>query len=306
MKHLISIFIVCASLVCVGCSQEDNAPNNATDAFSQLSTKINKIGLKYTRTKENSELEPSIKPKKSIFWWIGRVFVTAVADVGGSVTINKDGATWNLKQGIDTSKEIWDKFEEEPKKNDSLKIKKSILVKDSTSITMDKTAIPPLNGNLLEDNAGYVHNVVLINLYNKYGEEFRTMSCDEVANLISIECDNVIKEAGLTTNTKICDTIDRKVVSHICDIVDNVNNVDEFIRIMKKEYPECSNEFDILGETMNKIMSKQMEKEDINSYNKEVNDAITNSNIPEESKTILKSTIGTACGSSQLWTKEQY
>ncbi len=305
MKHFNSILIAFASLFCIGCSQEDNAPNNSTDAFYQLSTTINKIGQKYNSADKQSETMPSIKPKKSVFWWIGRVFVTAIADVGGSVTIDKNGASWNPKQGIDTSKEIWDKFEEEPKKNDSLKITKSVYIKDSTSITMDKTAIPPLNGNLLEDNAGYVHNVVLINLYNKYGEEFRTMSGDEVAKLISLEYDCVIKEAGLTTKAKICETIDRKVVSHICDIVNNANNVDDFIRIMKKEYPECGKEFDILGETMNKIMSEQMLKDDINSYNTEVNDAITKSQIPEKSKVLLKSSIGTACGSSQLWTTNQ-
>lgn len=299
MKKIFILITFIATITCItSCSNDEVVVEYSKDAYEQLHTSIIQINTKYNHTiNEQTTQNPS---KRNGFWkWVGRVFSSLVADVGGSITVSNSGVSWNIKQGIDCSINVW-KMWDKKEKRDTTALKPKI-AKSPEAININKYAIPTLNGNLLENNAGYVHNSVIINLYNKYGEEFKNFTDMQIKKSINEEYINVIRNANLTTNVPINDTIDTKTVQHICEIAENCEDVNEFISALKKEYPLCKQDLDILKIAMEEIINGEIQNEDIDNYTIEIVDAINISQIPTNNKTILKTTIGVAGASSQLW-----
>lgn len=302
MSKLYLLLFTVALCVFVGCSQEENVSCSPSKSYEELSISISDIGVKYAKTANSLENYSSNLPKKKkVWWWLGRIFTTVIADVGGSFSSGSTGTTWNIKQGIDCSKMVWDEWADEPKKPDSLKPVKCVAAKDTMHITMNKEAIPPLQGRLLSDNAGYVHNKVLINLYEKYGDEMNFMSASESTQLISEEYEKVIKEANLTVDNNTADDVDLNAIYRIRDLAKKSEDTKHFIELLKEEYPDRKEELNILGLTIENIMNGQIQEDDLNSYNKDILNTIDESDIPDDSKKLLKTTVSVANGSSQLW-----
>lgn len=71
--------------------------------------------------------------------------------------------------------------------------------------------------------------------------------------------------------------------------------------MLKNEHPDCQRELDILKTSMEALFSNSLSEESVDTYTGDVIDAIDASEVPYDSKRLMKSAIGVASGSSQLW-----
>lgn len=318
MKNILFFCLtVIASVLLTGCSQEDtiSLSNEKVHSFEELSVSIDLLNQKYAKCALLSDsVESATEPKKAKAWfWFGRIISSVAADVAGSLSGSPSGVSVNIKQGIDSSISIWKMWEmkSEPEnepnndlKNDSSSVapKRPAQLK-SGNIVINTTSVPQINGRFIEDNAGYIHNKVIIDLYEELGDELKNISADDLAVYISREYETVIKDAGLVSKCQSEQVIDRSVVNQICELASNCDDVTEFIASLKKKYPMCAQELDILENAMQMIMSQELEEEQIDNYTRDVIKTVGYSNIPNNSKNIIKATVGVSAASSQLWVK---
>lgn len=96
--------------------------------------------------------------------------------------------------------------------------------------------------------------------------------------------------------------INKYVVDRICALVSQCSDVEEIIMVLKAEYPECAKELEVLEIVMNNIINENMEVENLDDYTNEVVNTINGSQIPTNSKDVIKATVSITSASSQLWT----
>ena len=315
MKNLFIIFIITITTTCMltSCNQEDcstlkpmEAPHD-NRAYEQLCASIIAINSKYkiqNSTFDNGELFYA-KNRKGFFHWLGRIFTTIAGNVAGSISIGPTGNNYNLKQGIDTSATIWKLWEDKKtEEKDTSKTRiNHIGAENKPTIKINTDAIPKINGQYIEDNAGYIHNAVIINLYKEYGDSLKELSASDIDNIINKEYHKVINEAGLIHSTNNhTNEINKYVVDRICALVSQCSDVEEFIMVLKAEYPECAKELEVLEIVMNNIINENMEVENLDDYTNEVVNTINGSQIPTNSKDVIKATVSITSASSQLWT----
>lgn len=186
--------------------------------------------------------------------------------------------------------------------------KKNEIVSNNPSggnkISINTDALPELNGNLIEDNAGYIHNAVIINLYEKFGDALNEFSDLELANAINSEYDEVVRNSNLISNATIENDIDIEAVNNFISLVGSCNDVDELINTMIREYPACRNELEVIGSVLKQLAEKDIDEDIIDDYVEEIIYAIKSSAIPNNSKDVLKSIISVAGASRQIWDLE--
>lgn len=245
------------------------------------------------------------KKRKGFFHWLGRIFTTIAGDVAGSISLGPTGNNYNLRQGIDTSITIWKLWEDKKtEEKDTSKTRiNHIGAENKPTIKINTDAIPKINGQYIEDNAGYIHNAVIINLYKEYGDSLKELSASDIDNIINKEYHKVINEAGLIHSTNNhTNEINKYVVDRICALVSQCSDVEEIIMVLKAEYPECAKELEVLEIVMNNIINENMEVENLDDYTNEVVNTINGSQIPTNSKDVIKATVSITSASSQLWT----
>lgn len=151
--------------------------------------------------------------------------------------------------------------------------------------------------------ATFIHNAVIINLYKEYGDSLKELSASDIDNIINKEYHKVINEAGLIHSTNNhTNEINKYVVDRICALVSQCSDVEEIIMVLKAEYPECAKELEVLEIVMNNIINENMEVENLDDYTNEVVNTINGSQIPTNSKDVIKATVSITSASSQLWT----
>lgn len=313
MKNfLLKTFLVFVAGVCfISCSTIEESEAHTKDsyapAYQDLANKVLLINNTYPSIKE--QCPQQIKQRGKFWTWFARIFCTVAADVAGTISISKANSkatmATNLKQGIDASVTVWKLFDGKKKPeegNGTLPGTTAKIASNLLSQNINTSAIPELNGYKLEDNTAYVHNKVIINLYEKFGEDLQNFTQDQIKQAIELEYSNVIKEAKLIVSGTYCEDIDTTVVEKICNLMITCEDVDDFISILKKEYPDCSQDFDILRITMEKMMSEDINDSNIDTYTNDIVKLVDSSSIPKNNINILKTTIGVSSGSCQLWT----
>lgn len=304
---------ICLSMFQMSCSSEDVMVETSKAPFAELQANVNRINAKYEKEVSNLYLQDNSRYKASKFWkWLGKWSTIVIGDAIGTASFGTSGLSINFKQGIDVSsliKKEWEKKNDptqpatpaEPENpNDTISNNPS----GGNKIIVNTDALPELNGNLIEDNAGYIHNAVIINLYEKFGDALNEFSDLELANAINSEYDEVVRNSNLISNATIENDIDIEAVNNFISLVGSCNDVDEFISRMSREYPACRNELEVIGSVLKQLAEKDIDEDIIDDYVEEIIYAIKSSAIPNNSKDVLKSIISVAGASRQIWDLE--
>lgn len=301
MKKQIAVFasVLCAMLCVSACSPEngkalDTSSDPIVDEVAYVNLKSSILGINdgYAIQSVNKNVGKQTIAKKGFWKWLAKVFTAIGADVAGSISVDSNGKTsWNLKQGVDCSVAVWKLWDTTKKA-------------DSNTLKINSEAVPNLNGNKIEDNAGFIHNKVIINMYEKYGDELISFTDAQMADVIDQEYNKVINDAQLVSVNSDNSVIDKDVVNHIYSIVSNCEDVDEFIDVITKEYPQCKSDFEVLKLAIDGLTTQSLPEDKVDAYTKDVITAVDDSKIAVDSKNLLKTTIGVSRGSSRLWVVE--
>ena len=275
MKKIV-IFMLFGLIAFCSCTK-----NNVVETPSENINELDALKL------ELLELNSTLPPSKDVItkapWW--KYLLVGVADaVGGFIPGG------SVSTAISASSLAWTILKEEKKSSESS-------TGSSTSTPAGNPSLNPIESALVNVGGdGEVHNKVIVNIFEKYGEEMFSLPENELNNEIS-------KEVSLQTGeplevVKI--TPQQSVTIHnVVDAYVTSATVDEF---MCKVSPTLANPE--LSEVVEVILSGY-ERVDISTdngtYEAAVNKTIEKSKISTTSKDCLKSVSSVANASTRLW-----
>jgi len=281
MKNLFYIVALCAVLT-TSCTNKES--HNITPIKEQ-DTDI--VDLKNDLLALNNEMfGEQIETKAK--WW--KYLLTAIADAGVGLI------TGNIGYAISASSLTWTVFKNSVETSEGA---------ENHSINDDKIALAYLEIADEEEelNDGTIHNKVIINLYNKYGEELFNKS-EEV--LIQ----NIAKEVAILTGCS-AEEIFPDIHSAKSEMAIYTNayieskSIDEYINHLIEYKPEKSEELEILKIALEGFQFVDAET-DNGEYASRVTEIIYESNISPEMKEDLRSGVSVANASIRLWNTDGY
>ncbi|MBS5876766.1 MAG: hypothetical protein KIC78_11425 [Prevotella sp.] len=271
---LISMFLIVAILFSTsGCSNvsDDNVYQGEmkTEALKKLKNDLLVLNSNY---ENNPELQTRFKFK---LWF--RVLAIVVADVACTIY-------GNLPTGITASKsanDIMDDLEEKLNKAPSSSLKSNAL--DGLEI----------------GSAGYIHNKVLIDMYEKYGESMDTLTTEQLLDLASNDVYNLTGEANLPLSKSDAVLLVDNVVSKM-DLTKSISENIESLKTLTID-PELQSKLDICGTF---IEGLQMVDDNDSTYFESANELIINSDLPTADKLELQDALSVGYASAKLWNTE--
>lgn len=271
---LISMFLIVAILFSTsGCSNvsDDNVYQGEmkTEAFKKLKNDLLVLNSNY---ENNPELQTRFKFK---LWF--RVLAIVVADVACTIY-------GNLPTGITASKsanDIMNDLEEKLNKAPSSSLKSNAL--DGLEI----------------GSAGYIHNKVLIDMYEKYGESMDTLTTEQLLDLASNDVYNLTGEANLPLSKSDAVLLVDNVVSKM-DLTKSISENIESLKTLTID-PELQSKLDICGTF---IEGLQMVDDNDSTYFESANELIINSDLPTADKLELQDALSVGYASAKLWNTE--
>lgn len=271
---LISMFLIVAILFSTsGCSNvsDDNVYQGEmkTEALKNLKNDLLVLNSNY---ENNPELQTRFKFKN---WF--RCLVIAVADVAGTVF-------GNLDTGIILSE-------------------RSNGLLDKIEGSLSKAPSSPLKSNALDGievgSAGYIHNKVLIDMYEKYGESMDTLTTEQLLDLASNEVYNLTGEASLPLSKSDAVLLVDNVVGKM-DLTKSISENIENLKTLTID-PELQSKLDICGTF---IEGLQMVDDNDSTYFESANELIINSDLPTADKLELQDALSVGYASAKLWNTE--
>lgn len=271
---LISMFLIVAILFSTsGCSNisDDNVYQGEmkTEALKKLKNDLLVLNSNY---ENNPELQTRFKFK---LWF--RVLAIVVADVACTIY-------GNLPTGITASKsanDIMDDLEEKLNKAPSSSLKSNAL--DGLEI----------------GSAGYIHNKVLIDMYEKYGESMDTLTTEQLLDLASNDVYNLTGEANLPLSKSDAVLLVDNVVGKM-DLTKSISENIESLKTLTID-PELQSKLDICGTF---IEGLQMVDDNDSTYFESANELIINSDLPTADKLELQDALSVGYASAKLWNTE--
>lgn len=271
---LISMFLIVAILFSTsGCSNvsDDNVYQGEmkTEALKKLKNDLLVLNSNY---ENNPELQTRFKFK---LWF--RVLAIVVADVACTIY-------GNLPTGITASKsanDIMNDLEEKLNKAPSSSLKSNAL--DGLEI----------------GSAGYIHNKVLIDMYEKYGESMDTLTTEQLLDLASNDVYNLTGEANLPLSKSDAVLLVDNVVSKM-DLTKSISENIENLKTLTID-PELQSKLDICGTF---IEGLQMVDDNDSTYFESANELIINSDLPTADKLELQDALSVGYASAKLWNTE--
>lgn len=271
---LISMFLIVAILFSTsGCSNvsDDNVYQGEmkTEALKNLKNDLLVLNSNY---ENNPELQTRFKFK---LWF--RVLAIVVADVACTIY-------GNLPTGITASKsanDIMNDLEEKLNKAPSSSLKSNAL--DGLEI----------------GSAGYIHNKVLIDMYEKYGESMDTLTTEQLLDLASNDVYNLTGEANLPLSKSDAVLLVDNVVSKM-DLTKSISENIENLKTLTID-PELQSKLDICGTF---IEGLQMVDDNDSTYFESANELIINSDLPTADKLELQDALSVGYASAKLWNTE--
>ncbi len=271
---LISMFLIVAILFSTsGCSNvsDDNVYQGEmkTEALKKLKNDLLVLNSNY---ENNPELQTRFKFK---LWF--RVLAIVVADVACTIY-------GNLPTGITASKsanDIMNDLEEKLNKAPSSSLKSNAL--DGLEI----------------GSAGYIHNKVLIDMYEKYGESMDTLTTEQLLDLASNDVYNLTGEANLPLSKSDAVLLVDNVVSKM-DLTKSISENIESLKTLTID-PELQSKLDICGTF---IEGLQMVDDNDSTYFESANELIINSDLPTADKLELQDALSVGYASAKLWNTE--
>lgn len=271
---LISMFLIVAILFSTsGCSNvsDDNVYQGEmkTEALKKLKNDLLVLNSNY---ENNPELQTRFKFK---LWF--RVLAIVVADVACTIY-------GNLPTGITASKsanDIMNDLEEKLNKAPSSSLKSNAL--DGLEI----------------GSAGYIHNKVLIDMFEKYGESMDTLTTEQLLDLASNDVYNLTGEANLPLSKSDAVLLVDNVVSKM-DLTKSISENIESLKTLTID-PELQSKLDICGTF---IEGLQMVDDNDSTYFESANELIINSDLPTADKLELQDALSVGYASAKLWNTE--
>lgn len=271
---LISMFLIVAILFSTsGCSNvsDDNVYQGEmkTEALKKLKNDLLVLNSNY---ENNPELQTRFKFK---LWF--RVLAIVVADVACTIY-------GNLPTGITASKsanDIMNDLEEKLNKAPSSSLKSNAL--DGLEI----------------GSAGYIHNKVLIDMYEKYGESMDTLTTEQLLDLASNDVYNLTGEANLPLSKSDAVLLVDNVVGKM-DLTKSISENIESLKTLTID-PELQSKLDICGTF---IEGLQMVDDNDSTYFESANELIINSDLPTADKLELQDALSVGYASAKLWNTE--
>lgn len=153
--------------------------------------------------------------------------------------------------------------------------------------------------NVEPGSAGYIHNKVIINLYEKYGTSIDTLTTEQLVDLSSKEVCTLTDENNLPISKS--DAV--LLVNNIAGKMDLTKSISENIENLKTLTidPELQNKLEICGTF---IEGLQMVDDNDTTYVKSAHDLIINSNLPTNDKIELQNALSVGYASAKLWNTE--
>lgn len=268
------MFLIVAILFSTsGCSNvsDDNVYQGEmkTEALKKLKNDLLVLNSNY---ENNPELQTRFKFK---LWF--RVLAIVVADVACTIY-------GNLPTGITASKsanDIMNDLEEKLNKAPSSSLKSNAL--DGLEI----------------GSAGYIHNKVLIDMYEKYGESMDTLTTEQLLDLASNDVYNLTGEANLPLSKSDAVLLVDNVVSKM-DLTKSISENIENLKTLTID-PELQSKLDICGTF---IEGLQMVDDNDSTYFESANELIINSDLPTADKLELQDALSVGYASAKLWNTE--
>ena len=272
---LISMFLIVAILFSTsGCSNvsDDNVylGEMKTEALKNLKNDLLVLNSNY---ENNPELQTRFKFKK---WF--RLLTTTLSDAVAVLLGAKD-------LGTSTSTAV----------NNLLTDLEKAINKDDKVSHIKKEALV----NVEPGSAGYIHNKVIINLYEKYGTSIDTLTTEQLVDLSSKEVCTLTDENNLPISKS--DAV--LLVNNIAGKMDLTKSISENIENLKTLTidPELQNKLEICGTF---IEGLQMVDDNDTTYVKSAHDLIINSNLPTNDKIELQNALSVGYASAKLWNTE--
>lgn len=217
-------------------------------------------------------------------WW--QYLITAVADAGVGFL------SGNVGFAISASSLTWTILKDSSAAEDK-EIDKSL---NSKQIAMSHLLLPDS-----DINDGVLHNEVIMNLYEKYGEGLFDLSEKTLLEEVVAELSDITGEDPET----IIPNIDEAVaeLNEYTEIYSSSSTVSEYISSLKQVHPEKSLDLDIL-----EIVFEGFQYIDVTTdngqYAYELAELIDDSDLPEDVKEDLKSGVSIANASRRLWNEQ--
>lgn len=288
-------YLFIAAAICVfvsSCAKNDSASieiknEPSSNPYAELSTQIESLNQDY--------LIPETRAK----WW--KFLITAVADAGVGL------ATGNVGYAISASSLTWTVLKDVNGKSDSSSSSTSSSTSPATgefikpSIKEVETSLVYLDVCDGSVNDGEIHNTVINNIYNRYGEEMFELESEELLTLVATE---VAYLTNSTSSSVIAD-IDKAVsdMSVYTSAYLRSNSVNDYITELKIIHPNKSEELDVLKVSLEGFQYIDPET-DNGQYAKSVVTLIEDSNINPDSKNALISGVSVANASVRLWNED--
>lgn len=168
---------------------------------------------------------------------------------------------------------------------------------------LNKAPSSSLKSNALDGleigSAGYIHNKVLIDMYEKYGESMDTLTTEQLLDLASNDVYNLTGEANLPLSKSDAVLLVDNVVSKM-DLTKSISENIESLKTLTID-PELQSKLDICGTF---IEGLQMVDDNDSTYFESANELIINSDLPTADKLELQDALSVGYASAKLWNTE--
>ena len=147
-------------------------------------------------------------------------------------------------------------------------------------------------------NVGEIHNTVILELYDEYGDALCSMPTFEVMNLVAGKVADLTDTAPNMVYAEVSGAVGE--MEAYTDLYLNSSNIDEYIDGLIEMHPEAAAELEVLRPTLEGFQFVDPETDD-GDYGRELIEIIDGSGLGPRSKTNLKAGISIANASVKLW-----
>lgn len=225
------------------------------------------------------------KPETRARWW--KWLVTIAVDAGAGF------GTGNAAVGVSASTLTWTMLKSENVKNQSI---------HPVEVSMQHIAVEELNYIRTDIDMGYVHNKVLVNLYEKYGESIFNLTDETLIPLVN-------KEVATLTGQKLSslELESSYVLSETKKYINAFNpngTIEEYFSNIKRFIPlERHAELDVLEVALEGLLQVDINT-DNGKYASDVITIVNNSDLTTLQKNNIINGVAVGNASRRLWVVE--
>lgn len=150
------------------------------------------------------------------------------------------------------------------------------------------------------DNSGYLHNKVLVSLYQIHGDNLLTLSLDE----IYADADSIASNApafGIVSPAVRNEA--QSIFAQVNEVYNNTDTMEDFFEETKTIYPNERQQLNIFEVVMNGFFQIDLNA-DNGQYLNAVMQTINSSSLPEGDKQSLRTGISIGHASAFLWSRQ--